>query len=94
MPATHKAAVVVPQPRVEFLAVFKSPTSVQFVPSYCSVSSLLVGDCPPTVHPPKANAAVCVPAPPHSYFAVPKLFPSVHDEPSYSSEFVTTGPEA
>ena len=55
-PPKTKADVVVPAPGIIYLAVFKSLTSVQLVPSYNSVAPV-VGDVPPTY-----KDAVCVPA--------------------------------
>ena len=43
------------------LAVFKSPTSVQELPSHCSVKALF--PAPGGTNPPKPRALVCVPAP-------------------------------
>ena len=63
--------------------MFKSPPSVQLVPSYSYVSALVV--VPGWSHPPKINPAVNVPAPVVCLVDVGKLVTSVQEEPLYSS---------
>ena len=48
-PPAKRAEVPDPLPAASFLAVDKSPTSVQPVPSQNSVIATTDGDCPPTV---------------------------------------------
>ena len=52
-PAKASAEVYIPAPPNVSLAEFKSPVSVQLVPSYCSVAAVFG-----SAFPPKASAAV------------------------------------
>ena len=73
----HKAAVLVaPALPPNALAVFKLLTSVQEVPSYCSVLLTASGFAPPNAKP-----AVCVQAPINAALAVFKLPPDDHELP-------------
>ena len=56
LPFTAIAAVVVPQPATEYLAVFKFAPSVQDDPSHVSALTVVGGTCPPN-----AKAAVAEP---------------------------------
>ena len=64
------------------LAVFKSLTSVQLVPSQLSVLARLVDTCPPN-----AKAEGYTPAPAKPYLAVFKSFNSVQEDPFQYSFF-------
>ena len=78
--------LVDPVPPPALLAVFKSPTSVQLLPSQVSVS---LSCAVPT--PPKAKAAVYVPAPCICLLAVFKSETSVQLEPLYFSVAAVAG---
>ena len=74
----NKAAVLLsPEDDPSYLAVFKSATSVQLVPSHVSVAALLGG-----VSPPKIMPDVDVPVPLCAYLSVFILLTSVQDVPS------------
>jgi len=66
--------------------VFKLLTSVQDVPSNCSVLAVTGA-----VAPPKPNAAVCIPAPPNLDLAVFKSLTSVQEVPLYFSVLPVIG---
>ena len=81
LPPANKPEVPVPEPDPLFLAVPRSFTSVQDVPSKDSVFATLPGDaCPPI-----AKAKVDVPKPPSSLLVVFKSAFSDQDVPLYSS---------
>jgi len=67
------------------LAVFKSATSVQFVPSQVSVTATFVG-----VVPPNASAEVYGPTPAKLCLAVFKSFTSVQELPFHDSVTAVT----
>jgi len=71
-PPNPKAAVCVPAPFNEYLAVPKFPPDVQLVPPYSSVAFDLGFE---PGYPPNPKPAVCVPAPPIIYLAAPKFPP-------------------
>ena len=79
-PPIAKAAVLLaPAPAKESLPVFKSPPSVQLLPSHDSLFVMAGGP------PPNAKADVEVPAPAANLLAVPKSPTSVQLEPLYNS---------
>ena len=81
LPVIAKAAVLVPVPAIPYLAVFRSPTSVQLDPFH---NSLTATGAP--VKPPKANAFVLLdPAPPPFLLAVFKSVVSVQLVPFHDS---------
>ena len=80
-PPKARAKSVDPHPPNPYLAVFKSPTSVQLVPSHFSTVAVAGG-----VKPPKARASVLDdPDLPDIYFAVFKSATSVQLVPSHDS---------
>lgn len=76
-PPKAKAAVFVPAPAGQVLAVLKAPPAVQVLPLYVSVQDTLENGAAALL-PPKAKAADCVPVPPSRYLAVDKVAAAVH----------------
>ena len=83
IPPKFKAAVCVPHPAADPLAVFKLLTSVQLVPFQVSVCADL-GPAGSSI-PPKTKPAVVVPAPLAAYLLVFKVLTAVQLVPLYTS---------